>query len=214
MRPLILALLFFLSLAGRSLADCPACDCGCAEGKPCPCVLTWVDQTEGEYALLRSGKQIGSYHTGKGVWRSLGADGVWGPKEFAPPAGAPALPIVEAQVGQNFGVDSDKIGHGYQKNGRESTRAEVMQAIGSASFDDAKKIRLTVIGSETDRKKVLADIDTDPALAPHKDRLLVQAYAPDSWAVAQAGFVTSGTPTIYLQAPDGTDATWPHYSPS
>ena len=29
----------------------------------------------------------------------------------------------------------------------------------------------------------------------------MQSYRPDSWAVAQAGFVTSGNPVIYLQAP-------------
>lgn len=41
-------------------------------------------------------------------------------------------------------------------------------------------------------------------LAPWKERIKVQDYPPDHWAVRDAGFVTSGNPTIYCQAADGT----------
>src|SRR5205823_13551401 len=49
----------------------------------------------------------------------------------------------------------------------------------------------------------VADVTQAPALAEWKDRLVVQAFAPDHWAVARAGFVTSGKPTVYLQTPSG-----------
>ncbi len=204
----------FPTLAPKETPRCPvrgaSCDCGCREGEACTC-LSWVkvDGTECEYALLRGGKQVGNYCTVRGVWRSY-ENGEWGPKEFAPPEDSPALPVAEAAppevpiaVGQNFGVDTDKIGKGYTKNGKPATRAEVMHALTAAGFDDASKIRLTVIGSEEQRKRVLADLDTLPAFAAHKDRLLVQAYGPTDWAVAKSGFVTTGTPTIYLQSADG-----------
>jgi hypothetical protein len=70
--------------------------------------------------------------------------------------------------------------------------------------DDAKRLRLTVIGSEPARKQVLQDLASHPALAGLADRLVVQGYDPTAWAVKDYGFVTTGSPTICLQAPDGT----------
>src|SRR5205823_4837668 len=73
----------------------------------------------------------------------------------------------------------------------------------SALTDDSQLLRLTVIGPASDRQTVIDDVEHHPSLASVHDRLRVQAYDPDHWAVAGAGFVRSGRPTIYLQAPDG-----------
>jgi hypothetical protein len=69
--------------------------------------------------------------------------------------------------------------------------------------DDAKRVRLTIIGSEDEQKKVTEDLNRNPLLTPHTLHLVVRNYAPDHWHVAQAGFDTKGHPSIYLQAPDG-----------
>ncbi len=184
-----------------------SCDCGCLSGETCRCTLAWSaeNQHEGHYALLRGGKQIGSYDPARGVWRTLHGDGTWGPKQSSPPADAPPLPAEALAVTQNFGVDASKMKgeEAYTVNGKKATREQVMQAIESGIPDDAHRLRLTVIGTEADRKTVLADLDAHPALAGVKDRVLVQAYDPSHWAVAKAGFVTTGKPTVYLQQPDG-----------
>src|SRR4029079_2216874 len=62
---------------------------------------------------------------------------------------------------------------------------------------------LTVIGDPASTAAVTKDLASAPALAPWKDRLVVQSYTPSHWAVAKAGFYTAGTPTVYVQAPSG-----------
>lgn len=69
--------------------------------------------------------------------------------------------------------------------------------------DDAKLVRLTIIGSDDEQKRVLDDLNQHPLLTPHTLHLVVRNYAPGHWHVAQAGFDTKGHPSIYLQAPDG-----------
>jgi len=64
--------------------------------------------------------------------------------------------------------------------------------------DDSAKPRLTIIGNQEERAKVLA------ALSPEASRYLIKAYDPSDWAVARAGFKTDGHPMIYVQASDGT----------
>jgi hypothetical protein len=107
-----------------------------------------------------------------------------------------------------FGVEADKIGiagEQYRINGRPVTKEQAERAVeGGQLPDDAGKLRLTLIGPEPDRRRVLGDLSTSPALAFWRDQLVVQDYAPDHWAVKDVGFVTGGRPTIYLQKPDGT----------
>lgn len=106
------------------------------------------------------------------------------------------------------GVDADRIGRQGERvliNGRPVTKsqglAELQAPAGADLPDDANKLRLTIIGPESDRKRFLADFASHAAFAPVRDRLLVQDYDPGHWVVAQAGFKTDGKPTIYLQHP-------------
>jgi hypothetical protein len=114
--------------------------------------------------------------------------------------------LYEAKTVQNFGVDSARLAHGddrYLINGRQVTREDALRAVGSSNLaDDSHKPRLTVIGSEADRQRVLADFEAAP-LAEWRPKLVLHAYAPDHWHVAKAGFKTDGKPTIYLQRADG-----------
>jgi hypothetical protein len=90
----------------------------------------------------------------------------------------------------------------YQMNGVKSCKLHSTEAIKGKLIDDSKRLRLTIIGAEAERKKVREDLASNVALTPLLDHLLVQDYAPTDWAV-QCGFKTDGKPTIYLQAPDG-----------
>jgi hypothetical protein len=116
----------------------------------------------------------------------------------------PAPAAAKADV-PNYGVETDKIGTGRcWRRGREISREEAAEAVENKQLpDDAAKLRLTVIGQEADRKRVLADLDSSPELAAYKGRLVVQAYPPDHWAIKDAGFAAGGSPTVYLQRPDG-----------
>jgi len=88
-------------------------------------------------------------------------------------------------------------------NGREISRSEAMRVFCDAGLiDDSDRLRLTVIGTDADRRRVLDDLKGP--LADIAGQCVVQDYPPDHWAVARAGFYTAGSPTIYVQAPDGT----------
>jgi hypothetical protein len=67
--------------------------------------------------------------------------------------------------------------------------------------DDSSRWHLTVIGSESECKSVTDDLATSPALAPYKDKLLVQSYRPGNWATAPVKLENGGKPDIVLQLP-------------
>jgi hypothetical protein len=102
----------------------------------------------------------------------------------------------------NFGVDAARIGGApcYRLNGREVPRHEALAAFGGLS-DDSDRMRLTVVGDDTLRKQVLGDLSSHPELMKLRDRLLVQDYAPDHWAVNGVGFA----PGVSLQGPPRKD---------
>jgi len=115
------------------------------------------------------------------------------------------LPMVEQDGVKNFGIDRAQLGQMRERitlGGREITHAEAKQLLEASGLsDDSGKLRLTIIGSEADRKRVLDDLKGP--LADLAGGFLVQSYAPDHWAVARAGFHTAGKPTLYVQAPSG-----------
>ena len=107
---------------------------------------------------------------------------------------------------KNFGVNMEKISkrETYSINGEEVSKKQVEAVLaGDQIPDDANKLRLTVIGPDKDRQRVLADIGKSKAFDPLREKLVIKEYPPDHWAVKGVGFKTTGTPTIYLQAPGG-----------
>jgi hypothetical protein len=104
------------------------------------------------------------------------------------------------------GVEWDKIAthEEYRRNGQAISSKEAQQALADKSLpNDSHYLRLTIIGDSADAQRVLSDLHQSPVLAPYRDQTVVQSYPANHWAVAQAGFVTSGKPTLYLQKPDG-----------
>jgi hypothetical protein len=70
--------------------------------------------------------------------------------------------------------------------------------------DDSGLLRLTVIGADADRAKVLADLDAAPELAAWKGRLVVQDLPPGHVLLTDAGF--SADPfQVIVQAPPDRD---------
>jgi hypothetical protein len=181
-------------------------DSGCGPVGPVVQADRWTF-FNGCWYLYRGNVQVAGYDPETKIYRTYDATtGAWGAPQTPPWApcsiNAPKAEAIE----QNFGVDRAKItGHNrYTLNGREVAKEQIDQAlIGKDTLaDDSAKLRLTIIGNDAERKAVLDDLQSNPALAPLKDSLVVQNYVPTDWAT-RPGFVTVGHPTIYLQAPDG-----------
>jgi hypothetical protein len=149
--------------------------------------------------LFVAGRQLGGYDRSANEWRDFDPDtGAWSQPR-------PLVSKRHATAVQDFGVMREQLAANEERhwlNGGAVSGREARAAIGGLD-DDSGKLRLTIIGSETERRAVLNDLETDPELSPLRDQLLVQSYPPDHWTVAGAGFVRSGKPTIYLQLPDG-----------
>lgn len=114
--------------------------------------------------------------------------------------------VVEKDGTLNFGLTRPAEPRPAKRihNGREVSKEQIFAALGKASLaDDSGQLALTVIGPDAERQRVLSDLESAAPLAAFKGKVKVQGYTPDHWAVKDAGFVTTGTPTIYCQAPDG-----------
>lgn len=178
----------------------------CPDGK-CPNVSRGVEwrlrgDEPGRVYLFVNGRQLGGYDGKLDEWRDYDAEsGAWSQPR-------PLFPRQNSELGavQNFGVIRELLAGNDERhslNGGKVSGSEALAAIGKID-DDSDKLRLTIIGPDIERRAVLVDLDKNPELAQFRERLLVQSYPPGHWAVAGAGFVQAGNPTIYLQAPDGT----------
>jgi len=161
-----------------------------------------------QLALYRDGVQIGNYYIKEKQYARF-ENGTWTAREQGPPVPPPAS---TEQVGDvkaaypNYGLDLDKINRdkSYSVNGRLSSREDALDAVAGKLTDDSGKMFLTIIGSKEDCAAVQKDIDEAPALKGVKDRVHLHCYQPNDPMVAKAGFVVSGKPTIYMQAPGGS----------
>jgi len=113
----------------------------------------------------------------------------------APPSGSP---LVE----QNYGLELDKIQpqRTYKVGDKQVSREVFMEAMKLP--DDAMHPFLTVIGPGGEDVK--RDLAKNPKLAELAKHFRVQFYdKPENPIVGEAGFVKTGSPTIYMQKADG-----------
>ena len=174
-------------------------------------LLEWKEgANDDELSLWRGNVQVGGYSVSRKLYLPIVA-GRWG-RACDPPI---AVPEPEARlVGQTAlptGVEWDKIGKGekYHCSGKVCTKAEAYDLLkkdagGKQLPDDIKKFRLTLIGPVEARAKVEQDLAL-PENADIREATLLWSVPPDHWSVADVGFVTTGSPTVYLQAPGGKD---------
>lgn len=98
------------------------------------------------------------------------------------------------------GVDWARIRDGevFTLNGAACCREKAFETLEAAGLPDwSGRLHLTVIGSDAERKRLLAEL---PAL-PLRERVLVQDYPPGHWSLTP-GFVQEGA-QVYLQRPSG-----------
>jgi hypothetical protein len=114
-------------------------------------------------------------------------------------------------ISENFGLDRKRMDDGdrpkYRRFGkggvREITADEAHRLLEKGLPDDQGKRFVTVIGPP-DSLKAFSTLWATPAFAAHRDKVLLQLLPPDDWDVKRKGFVGTGSPTVYVQAPDGT----------
>lgn len=201
---MIASLVFAGALA---LGDCSGASCAAR-----PPSMTWHQfaSDPGRSYLYRDGVPIAAYDHAADIYRSFDAATQTWSEPVTPPWGARAEPAHDSaeRTEANFGVDVDRLvgarRERYRLNGSPVSREQAREAlVGSSVPDDAGRLRLTLIGDAASTSRVATDLSTAPPLAPWKDRLVVQAYPREHWAVAKAGFFARGKPTIYLQTPAG-----------
>jgi hypothetical protein len=147
--------------------------------------------------LYQGETHLGSYNYEWDQWRGWDQETGWGPV-----ATPPTCPPVRGT--RNYGVDPERCPHTecYTINGRKVQPATARRVLaGGVLSDDSTKLRLTVVGSDELCKRVKDDLATSPALAPYRDRLLIQAYPTGHWAVAGVGIADG----ITLQSAPGPD---------
>jgi hypothetical protein len=101
---------------------------------------------------------------------------------------------------QNFGIAPDKMGLKSEEYTAPSAEAQRFVQEAKGETDGPGLLHVTVIGSVDDCAPVVNDLKTHPALAGVRERLMVQDYRPNEWAVdPKLGFQGQGKPTILVQ---------------
>lgn len=142
---------------------------------------------------------VGGYDLVEGVYRpSTDGGQTYGERIAEPPV---ALPSWAAPV--NFGLDPSKLDAvpKYFLNGVEVDKGRAYQSLGDPKglADDSARLRVSIVGgTKEQRAGVKADLST-----LDRSAFAVRDFAADDWRVQSAGFVATGSPTIYCQAPDG-----------
>jgi len=172
------------------------CSSGSCRIVPSSTEMKWLPdpQHPGYFYLFAGSRQLGTWYPDGRGYLPIRPDGSWGE------ATAPPLAWPEGAM-RNFGLDVQRVSseNRYWMNGRPAGRGEALAAFGSL-VDDSNKLRLTIVGDESLRQRVRTDLAQHAELLKWRDRLLVQEYPPDHWAVAGVGMA----PGITIQgAPDG-----------
>lgn len=189
-----------------------------------------TDRNADEIYLYRGGRQIGGYSFSREAYFAIDGD-QWSaptsppvevpgrPVRHVPGAVVASIPVASAvaspspaSIGQaspaspveDFGVDLSKLGatRTYRLKGHEITREQAIESIEKGLPDDSGKLHLTFIGSRADRLKAEQDFKTAADMGDIRERVKVCSFAPDDWQLSP-GFVKTGNPGIYLQAPSG-----------
>lgn len=183
-----------LAAASTAQAQCGPNGCGpqgctvCSDG-----VREWrrIDGDPKRWYLFAGQLQLGGYDPEVKVYRTYdAATDTWGSPQDAPPATAPAVPNCK-------GVDASKLtGRRFEINGQKVSMGDIP--------DDSAKPRVTVIGSDADRKKVTDAIKSSNIAG----KVSLWSVEPSHWSLRDSDggeprFKTDGKPTVYVQAPSG-----------
>lgn len=156
--------------------------------------------TSGPWELVHYGRVVGSLGV-DGVYRDTAGQETICPTEWRLDGQREAIARNVGKAGStdeitNFGLDVSKLGNAPQARLRNEpiSREQAFKLI-EDGIPDGNRRRLVIIGTPAERKLAtdqITDVDC-----------IVQEYSPSDWQVKDAGFVTTGHPTIYGLEPDG-----------
>lgn len=128
-------------------------------------------------------------------------------EELPPPVEAKGKPQPK-QLANDFytgalptGVDSSQLSASpsYIHNGKPSSKYGVVEAFANTFADQSSKRRITFIGNERDCENAMQKLPSGV-----DEWAVVKSFSPDDWYIKRNNFVTTGTPVMYIQEPDGT----------
>lgn len=224
----LLSLLLGLVIVTNAQAQCSSCSNGrCTVTqqqkvqKPAPIAFEWrkLENDPNRWYLYANETLIGGFDIEEEYFRPYDkASNTWGPRNpysegriiekrkpkpcpDPKPDPKPKEVSFEAQE-PIFGVDTSKLkgSDGYEVNGKPVTKQEAYRIVGDKLADDINKLRITVIGDDGQQKQVASDIRT--VLKDIDNWAIIRGYPKGHWAL-DPGFVQTGNPTIYCQAPTG-----------
>jgi hypothetical protein len=197
-----IATIVILALAASAIGQCVTCNQGRCLVPKQTVQYEWRQHQDdpGRRYLYADGKLIGGYDVADQYYRPYdAATDTWGTTlrlAHNTPTGSQ----------QFFGVDNSKLSGQdtytvHNEDGcRHVSRQEAHKIVGQKLQDDSNKLRITIIGDEKVCRLALADLQA--LVKDIDDWAIVRSYPPGHWAL-QPGFVQSGSPTIYCQAPSG-----------
>ncbi|OAI41018.1 hypothetical protein AYO40_00630 [Planctomycetaceae bacterium SCGC AG-212-D15] len=220
-----------LASEARAGCACTSVECNVTSSSEVEEVWRQHPDDPAYFGLYRGGVQIAGYDTRSRIYRSYdAAKRIWGPADRAPWMKECCACVFGCECGDNcqcsggkrcvdectcvaktsaipnYGVDLSRLNGQHEVvslNGRKIPKELLPDILaGGQLVDDSGKPRLTVIGTDPERKRVLDDLNRPP-LSEWKDQLLVQGYPPNHWTVTRSGFFSAGRPTIYLQTAGG-----------
>jgi hypothetical protein len=212
------ALAAFLSIAPSAEAQCSGGRCLPMQspfGWPQPVaaasagrtVYEWRKLGDDDYRLFSGPYEQGGYvpSTGK-YWPSAG-NGRWAAQPGLCPTSLPTEATARPQATaawQTGGVNAGEISH-TERVTVTGLAPRSTTAAGSEIPDLSGKARITPIGSAEECAAVEQDWKSHPAFSGLKTSAILKSYRPSDPQVVDRGFVTSGHPTISVQAADGTE---------
>lgn len=203
---------YYPASAGIEFAQCANGSCGVPTQGSVGSVgeFAWrFDGTSGPWQLVRFGQVVGTLGV-DGSYRDNAGKEAPCPTEWRLDGQKEAIAKHTGKVGEkhdtgeitNFGLDVSKLGNAPQARLRNQpiSREQAFKLI-EEGIPDANRRRLVIIGSPAERKLVTDQLQGD--LASSLADCIIQEYAPSDWQVKDAGFVTTGHPTVYGLEPDG-----------
>lgn len=171
----------------------------------------WVQATDDHsmYGLFDGMAQVGGYDACRQRYYPI-IKGQWGPRG-TPPCQLPYIPNENTRFFGGAIVSKISAVERLTINGKEAPKEDLFQGTQSLPADASQPF-LTIIGPDVDPGKIalLKDLAGDPCLTRFAGQYRLQVYDPSAAVeppqnfALRPGFVTSGHPTIYIQAVDGT----------
>lgn len=163
----------------------------------------WRKFNDDSYLLLYGGTQVGLYVPSRNTYWSVDTrTQTYGPAQ-TPPISPPVKseqPKSTGNLWETSGVDKTKISQKerYVSPGGDVSKERAFQSIGDAVPNDANHLHITFI--DKDEKRAVAAMEDFKRNAPDVAKTVhLKAYQADDPTVATSGFITDGTPTVYIQ---------------